>query len=237
LEEWVGLAFFADEGGGAVAGEDARVVGEGEKMGVDGAEEGGGVASGEVGAADGAGEEGIAGEEEVLVGEVEADAALGVTGGVEDVGGDALLTALRRGTDGDQAAVIEAEVRGGDVGGGDAEPAGLDVHHADEREVALVVEDGSAGEGFEVLGAGDVVDVGVGDDDLLGGEAVLGEESQDAADVVAGVDDDGFAGGLVAEDGAVALEGADAEDFVDHEVAFLRLRGLVAPVRFATDVI
>ena len=42
-----------------------------------------GVAAGEVGAADGAGEESVSGEEEGLVGEVEADGAFGVAGGVE----------------------------------------------------------------------------------------------------------------------------------------------------------
>ena len=104
----------------------------------------------------------------------------------------------------------------GDLGGGDAEPAGLDVHHLDQRQVARVVEDGRAGELLEAVGSGDVVDVGVGDEDLLDGEVVLGEEGDDAGDVVAGIDDDGFAGGFVAEDGAVALEGADGEDFVDH---------------------
>ena len=118
--------------------------------------------------------------------------------------------------DGDELAVFEGVVGAVDGGGGDAEPAGLDVHHLDQGQVVLVVEDGGAGELLEAVGSGDVVDVGVGDEDLLDGEVVFGEEGQDAGDVVAGIDDDGFVGGLVAEDGAVALEGADGEDFVDH---------------------
>ena len=61
-----------------------------------------------------------------------------------------------------------------------------------------------------------MVDVGVGDDDLLDGELVLCEQGNDAGDVVAGIDDEGLAGGFVAEDGAVALEHADGKDFVDH---------------------
>ncbi|MGA9875485.1 MAG: hypothetical protein WBQ21_06730, partial [Solirubrobacteraceae bacterium] len=96
------------------------------------------------------------------------------------------------------------------------EPAGLDVHHVDQREVELVVEDGSASEFFEALGSGDVIDVGVGDDDLPEGELVLLEQLDDAGDVVAGIDDDGFAGGFVAKDGTVALERAYDKDFVDH---------------------
>ena len=103
-----------------------------------------GVAAGEVGAADGAGEEGVSGEEEGLVGEVEADAAFGVAGGVEDGAGDA--------GDGDEFAVCEGVVGWVDLGGGDAEPAGLDVHHRDQGQVELVVEDGGAGELLELRG-------------------------------------------------------------------------------------
>ena len=139
-----------------------------------------------------------------------------MSGGVEDDAGETLLTALQRRSDGDEFAVFEGVVGVGDYGYGDAEPAGLNVHHFDQGQVVLVVEDGSAGELFEAVGAGDVVDVGVGDDDLLDGEGVPGEKGEDAGEVVAGIDDDGFAGGLVAEDGAVALEGADGRGFEDH---------------------
>ena len=44
----------------------------------------------------------------------------------------------------------------------------------------------------------------------------VAEQGQDSGDVVAGVDDDGFVGGFVSEDGAVALQRADGEDLVDH---------------------
>jgi hypothetical protein len=205
-----------------VAGDDCDLVGEGEEAVVDGGEELVGVAAGEVGAADGAGEEGVSGEEEGLVGKVEADAALGVAGGVEDGAAEA--------GDGDEFAVVEGVVGGGDLGGGDAEPAGLDVHHFYQREIVLIVEDGGSGEALEALGSGDVVDVGVGDDDLLDGEVVLVEDGDDAGDLVAGVDDDGFERGLVAEDGAVALQGADGEDFMDHGCKTKGLRPIAADV-------
>ncbi|MCU1224501.1 MAG: hypothetical protein JWQ42_2594 [Edaphobacter sp.] len=71
---------------------------------------------------------------------------------------------------------------------------------------------------LEELGSGDVVDVGVGDDDLLDGEAVLLEDADDAGYLVTRIDDDGLAGYLVTKDGAVALEKAYGEDFVDHDV-------------------
>ena len=71
-----------------MAGDDDGGIGQGQKLVMDGAEEGGGVAAGEVRSADGAGEEGVTGDQDGVVWEVETDAALGVAGGVEDVGGD-----------------------------------------------------------------------------------------------------------------------------------------------------
>jgi hypothetical protein len=192
-----------------VAWNDGDVVGKGEEAVVYGGDELAGVAAGEVGAAYGAGEEGVSGEEEGLVGKVEADAALGVAGGVENGAGEA--------DDGDALAVVEGVVGGRDLGGGDAEPAGLHVHHFDQGQVVLVVEDGGSGEALEAMGSGDVVDVGVGDDDLADGEVVLVENAEDAGDIVAGIDHYGFEGGLVSENGAVALQRADDEDLVDHD--------------------
>jgi hypothetical protein len=191
-----------------VSRQDPDVIREGKKAVVDGLEELPGIASGEVRAAYGAGEEGVSGEEERVLREVQAGAALGVAGGVEDGAGEA--------DDADALVVSEVGVGWGDLGGRDAEPGGLDVHHLDQREIELVVEDGGSGEAFELLGSGDVVDVGVGDDDLLDGELMAGEGLCDAGDIVARVDDDGLVGGLIAEDGAVALERADYEDLVDH---------------------
>jgi hypothetical protein len=191
-----------------VAGDDRRVVWQGKKTLMDRTEKLAGVAAGQVGAADGAGEERVSGEEEGLGGDVETDAAFSVAGGVEDGAGEA--------GNGDELAVLEGVVGGGDGGGGDAEPAGLNVHHFDQGEIVLVVEDGSAGELLEAMGSGDVVDVGVGDDDFFDGEAVGGEDGDDVRNVIAWVNYDGFAGVLISKDGAVALQRTDGEDFVDH---------------------
>ena len=62
-----------------------------------------------------------------------------------------------------------------------------------------------------------MVDVGVGDEDLLELEAKSGEAAVDAADLVAGIDDDGFACGFVAKEGAVALQRADGKGLENHE--------------------
>src|ERR1700724_2199494 len=99
-----------------------------------------------------------------------------------------------------------------DFGGFDSEPAGLNIHHFEQRHVGFVHDDGGAGEAAKVGGSGYVVDVGVGDDYLLEFEVKLLEEGVDGGDVVAGVYDGGFARVLISEDGAVAGDGADAED-------------------------
>jgi hypothetical protein len=139
---------------------------------------------------------------------VETDAAFGMARSVEDARGMA--------GDADGGSVFEGAVGRKDFGRGDADPGGLLIHNVELREIVLVEEDGGAGGFFEEGRAADVVDVGMGDDDLLQREFVLGEEGEDLGDAVAGVDDHGLAGGLVAEDGAIALEGADGEGFLDH---------------------
>ncbi|GGG72529.1 hypothetical protein GCM10011585_13660 [Edaphobacter dinghuensis] len=64
--------------------------------------------------------------------------------------------------------------------------------------------------------SGDMVDVSVGDDDLLDGKLMLFKSAYNAGDIVAGIDHDGLMRDFVAKDGAVALERAYDEDFVDH---------------------
>jgi len=94
-----------------MAGEDDGSVGQREQLVVDGAEERGAVAAGKVCAADGAGEERVAGQQQVLRREIEADAALGVAGGVEDAAGKGRRS-VADGSDGDELAVVERVVGG-----------------------------------------------------------------------------------------------------------------------------
>ncbi len=148
-----------------------------------------------------------------MVCQVQAGASLRVAGSVDDLGGEAAGT--------DDGVVGEVGVGGLDRGGRHAEPGGLRVHEGEEREVALVVEDGRGGDALELVGSGDVVDVGVGDEDVADGERVAGEAEEDSGDVVAGVDDDGLVRDLVAEDGAVALQRSDGEGLADHAEGLL----------------
>ncbi len=87
-QERVGLAFLADRGELAVAGDDYGFIRQGQDCVVQGAQDFLHRSAGEIGAADGAGEEGVAGDQLFVGREVEADAAFGVAGGVEDVGGE-----------------------------------------------------------------------------------------------------------------------------------------------------
>jgi hypothetical protein len=61
-----------------------------------------------------------------------------------------------------------------------------------------------------------MIDVRVRNDDLLYLQVVLPNQRENAFDLIAGIDDHGFARGLVSDDGAVALQRADGKDFVDH---------------------
>jgi hypothetical protein len=191
-----------------VAGDDLDFVVEREQAGSDGVKDLGVVAAGEIGAADGALEEGVAGKDHVERDEMEADGALGVAGGVYDLSG-------KRG-ESDDGAVRERLVGRGGFGRGDAKPCGLLIHHGEQVEVVLIEENGRSGEALELERAADVVDVGVGDEDLSEGEAEGIEAAMNAGDFVAGIDDDCLAGLLIGKDGAVALERADGKGFEEH---------------------
>jgi hypothetical protein len=67
-----------------------------------------------------------------------------------------------------------------------------------------------------------MVDVGVSDEDLLELETEVLEPAINPANFIAGIDDDGLAGLTVAEDGAVAGQGANREGFQNHSSIVLR---------------
>src|SRR5207253_5144377 len=95
-------------------------------------------------------------------------------------------------------------------------PGSLHVKHFEQVVVVLVEDNGCAGGGAEFLGSADVVDVSVGDDDLVYYQVVFADEREHVVYVVAGVNDHGFAGVFIADDGAVALQRAYGQNFVDH---------------------
>ena len=169
-----------------MAGKDAQVFGKGGQL-AQGKGEGAGIAAAEIGAAGGSSEEGIAGEQRAVGVQPEADAAGGVAGSFDY--GPASAGEFE---DGGFADVPEG---GWGCGGGIVE-AGEEID-AGEAPIGVegVDENGSGtglGEGGE---GGNVVHVAmgqeVGDDDGIHCVQSGGE----AGGVVAGIDDDGFAGG------------------------------------------
>jgi hypothetical protein len=203
------VPFGADSGGRAMAGQDPGVVGKRQEPGFDGVDDLARVAAGQIGAADAAGKQGIAGNDHLERFEMKTDRTLGVTRRVQHFGGVAVET--------DTQAIGEAYVWRGHIRRGNADPRRLFLHHLEKREVIFVEKDGSAGEVLQLECAADVVNVTVRDQDLLELESEVGEAAVNAADFIAGIDDDGFGGILVAKEGAIALQGADDERLENHE--------------------
>src|ERR1700691_4629372 len=102
------------------------------------------------------------------------------------------------------------------AGHGDADPGGLHIEHLEQGIVVLVEQDWGAGGCAQFHRASHVIDVGVGDDDLLDLQVMLAKEREDVLNVIAGVNDHGLARSFVADDRTVALQLPDGKDFVDH---------------------
>jgi hypothetical protein len=58
--------------------------------------------------------------------------------------------------------------------------------------------------------------MGVGDDNLAQGKAMLMQPGKDLRNVVSRIDDDGLMGNLITQDGAVATQRANGKSFKDH---------------------
>lgn len=207
---------MADGGGGTVAGMDDGVVGELEELGFQGIHKLIKRAAPEVGAADAAGKERVSREELRLgqldlagiFGEIQRDAAGGVTGGVNDIGLEAAPT--------ESVAFLEKMIDVDEFGSFHAEEIGLDLHGVIEREIIVVHHDGRASVLMELGKAADMINVGVGTDDDFDGEFVTAKKAEDALDLIARVDDNGFAGIGIPDDQTVTLEQADGQLDVDH---------------------
>ena len=103
-----------------------------------------------------------------------------------------------------------------DGGSGNAEPLRLHIEMAIEFEIVLVDQDRRAGGAMQRGEAADVVNVRVRADYCANFQIVAAENFEDSLGFVAGVHHDGFAGGGVAQDRAVALQHADGNHFVDQ---------------------
>lgn len=59
---------------------------------------------------------------------------------------------------------------------GNTDPCSLDVEHFQKIVIVLIQQNGSASRGAKLHGSADVVDVGVGNDDLLDLQVVLAQQ-------------------------------------------------------------
>lgn len=199
-----------------MAGQNPGFVSQGEQAGLDRLDDLAIVTAGQVGAANAAGEEGITGHEQLKRSEMKADGALRVSRRVQHLGWE-----LR---EADELAFGQGIVRRRCFRCSDAQPCSLHLHHFEQREIPFVQKDGSSGETLEYECAAHVVNVRVGNQDLLELEAEFGEAVMNSAHFVAGVDDDGFMRFFVAEDGAVAGQRANRERLQDHALIVKRRR-------------
>jgi hypothetical protein len=80
----------------------------------------------------------------------------------------------------------------------------------------LVEQDGRSRGGSQLHRSAHMVNVSMSDDDLLDMKIVFADQFENVLHVITGINDDGLARGLISNDGAVALQRADGNDFVDH---------------------
>src|SRR5690242_6437168 len=105
-----------------------------------------------------------------------------------------------------------------------SKPGGLRGHDVELRQVVFIEVNGSAGEAFQLECPAHVINVPVRHEDLFQIQTMLGQTLVNPADIVSGVDDDGFARLLIAYDGAVALERADGKGLKNHSHIYFRRR-------------
>ena len=198
-----------------MAGDEHRVVAHGPQAFADAGDELRVVAARKVSAADAAGEQHVAHEGALRLGRMKHHVARRVTGAVAH--GQHAIAHLHR------VAILQP-ARGREAGHlRKAEHAALFGDAVDPELVARVrADDGQAQPRAQLGRATGVVDVGVGEPDLLQVDAQLLHRRLDARQVATGVDDGGLLRGIAPDDGAVLRERGDGDGVVaegsGHEV-------------------
>lgn len=166
------------------------------------------IAPRQIGAANAAGKERVTRDEQLQRHKMEANGPLRVTGRVKDLGWVAFES--------DDLTIFQIRVWRRGFRRLHSEPGGLCFHHLQLRQVRFVQEDWRAGKTLELEGAADVVNVGVRDQNLLQLEPQLSQPAMNAADFVPGIDNNGFAGLFIAQNGAIARQRPDRKGLEDH---------------------
>jgi hypothetical protein len=92
----------------------------------------------------------------------------------------------------------------------------LHFHRVQQTQVMVIEKYRRAGRLLKEERSTHVVDMGMGDDNLAQGEATLMQPGKDLWNVVSRIDDDGFLGSLVTQDGAIATQRANRKSLKDH---------------------
>ena len=123
----------------------------------------------------------------------------------------------------DPVALMQPAVGRERLGGWEAEHLRLGGHLLDPEQIALMRPlDGDARAPRELRGGARVVEMRVGDEDLLEREPVALENRQHPRQLTARVDDGRAARGLAPQHRAVLLERRDRDDFETHARMILR---------------
>jgi hypothetical protein len=210
LKKRIRLSFFSDRGFPSVTRQHPGRIGQHQQTMMQRAQNLTSIPTGQIGPPDGPGEQGIAGKQQVLFRKEQADAARRVPRGMQHLGPEAGKT--------ERLAIVRATVRRCHLGRLDTEPTGLHLHHAQQLQVLLVEIHRRPGCLSKLGGSAYMVDMCMGHDNLAQGEAVLPEPGENFRDVVSRVDDHGFVGSLVAQDGAIAAQRTDGKGLKDHSL-------------------
>ena len=202
------MLFFPDRCFWAMPWQHPRRIRQNHQAFAQGAQNPASIAPGKIGSPYRSGKERIAGQQQMLCREVKADAARRVARRMQHLG--------RQGGEANGQAIVGTGIRRCYLGRGNAEPASLDLHHAQQTQVLLVEKHRRPGSLSEQGGAAYVVDMGMSDDDLAQGETMLLQPGEDFGDVVTGIDNQGFVRDFVPQDGAIAMERTDGKALNDH---------------------
>jgi hypothetical protein len=199
-----------------MAWNDDGIIGQGEDAVAQGSHDFLKRASGEIGAADASREQGVAGDQQFFRRKIETDAAFCMAGSVENV--------RRQAARPQRFAISDTRFDCNFARRGDADPRCLNVEHFQQCIIVLIEQDWGASLRAQPHRSAYVIDVGVGDDDLLHIKLVLADDGENILNIVAWIDDHGFVRDLVADDGAVTLQRADGKDLMDHELIFAQAK-------------
>src|SRR5579863_2564534 len=169
------------------------------------------VAAGKVGSSNAVAKQSITGDELLLGRNKQTDAARSVAGSVKNV-----KLGLR---EPDNIAIACRDVDARIAWFGNSQPRCLHGQAAAQKAIVLIHVHRRASARLQFLGAADVIDVSVGDHDRGDAKFVTVKNALDVGKIIPGIYHDGFTGGLVAKDRAVALQRANRQDFVDHYYA------------------